>query len=721
MDIEFLQNHISKSVKLEKKFLFLFDTSKILYNFTELTIKEIILPVYYYENDLQFRAELEWAKDEYDETVFCVIIRKEKGEIPEIADFLVRGELLEISPQMLLNSTGTKQWSDVVNWLTGNDFWQFLKSIRRLENRSDLALAVPEEALIASALLNIDFTKSFDAASAFIFYFRKMQTNRFLQFKSNYPRLAKFIEKKLFSDVPELEQIFESKELMAEFWLGNTETGIKNPGYYERNYDLKYQMAIKAPLFVRDQIAEFEKNYFKSNAQVQKHLKQQLISDSWDSWLAYIQKEQFLVQPLTVVLEKAVGYLIKNYQYVAWSDVERLKQVLDEHQLMRSQKKTPNEIRHPLSFLFQLTKSVIRIYELLKQIETGISGDNFDIPLLISQIYPNMLTELPTLFSEANFLHERHKLLTKALIQKVGNDIERIRFKCHSLFVDWIEKKYKGKTGFFTTALENGFYPFQLIRQYQEAHSNEPVYIFIFDGMRWDGWNVLQPLVAKAFNGRKIEIQPVLTPLPTLTPVCRSFLLTGEFAAGDERQHLQDVYPDLNPEIYFYRHSEAAHIFSERPEAGPALKIIHVDIFDNRIHHARLGLKMLYREIMEEFEENILPLFGQIPRQAKIIMLADHGFIQVTGKWFAQLESRFDSAQPPQNRRFLTLNEQAADKKNFIFFSNHTLGQGHQETEGLAFLRESIVFKIMPSESYTRYAHGGISLEEMVVPVVWIS
>jgi hypothetical protein len=370
--------------------------------------------------------------------------------------------------------------------------------------------------------------------------------------------------------------------------------------------------------------------------------------------------------------------------------------------------------------LFQLTQKIVYFYQQLKKIQIKIVAANFTADSLITEIYPDFLAELPIIYSEIKILDSRNQFISKTLVNKIGKDLAQIQDETHLFFVNWIEKIYQGKVSFLTKALPQSQYPFQIIHQYKNNPPGMPVYVLIFDGMRWDGWQLLQPRIFSVFKNRKIEYKPVLAPLSTITSTCRPFLLTGHFTHSDERSFLQSVYDTKNVAVHF--HKELADLYTclDQTEPKNLLQIINFDLFDRRIHHAKLGLKMIYREILQEFEETIEPALLEIPADSLIILFSDHGFIQVTGKWFQQLKYDFQPDIPVYHRRYLPLEANKADKKHFIFKSNTELGRGEEENQGVAFLRKPAVFKFAPSESYTRYAHGGISLEEMVVPVVVI-
>jgi hypothetical protein len=92
----------------------------------------------------------------------------------------------------------------------------------------------------------------------------------------------------------------------------------------------------------------------------------------------------------------------------------------------------------------------------------------------------------------------------------------------------------------------------------------------------------------------------------------------------------------------------------ERWRSGPALTVVVATGVDERLHRSPLELAPLLAESVSALERRVLPALDALPERVPLVVLADHGFRE--NRWW---------------------------------------GRG----------------------SETRYAHGGLSLEESVVPV----
>lgn len=719
MNLKILHAFLSLKITENPRFLFLKDESQILTDLTELEINEAVYQVIYYENDLQLRAELEWAKDETGDIHFCIISRHPEAMELYILDFIKRSQVIVVTPQVLLNFAGNEHWSEAANWLRGHDFWRCLETLCRIRNLPHLSMLDSNQTCLASALLEIDLTRQFDPAAGFLFYFRKMDSRKYKNFQQSYPQLAKFVKNKLFFDVPEIKEFSQSPQFLQDFWLSRYDQISTEMNQVDKAADLKYQIAVKAPHFVQDQIESIENQYFRQPDQLADFLSEKLLTDSWEGWLDYIRQENYLTRPLKQVITKVLEYLVRKHEFVDLPELLQVSRVFDEHQLVRASQNLPDRTQPELVHFFKLFRNVVQLYFHYRQATQLLAGPAFEIQSMIQHVYPNHLSKMPSLLETIETINQRHHFLSESLVKKISQDVTKLQAKIHADFTGWVETRYKFPPTALTEQTGAMKYPFQWLGEYLKQTPPIPVFVLVFDGMRWDGWEALQPNFTQLFHNYEFMINPILQPIPTLTELCRSFLLGGAKPPIHNHASIQEKFNLAD--IDFLMHQPGKNVsvnLKSWLDSTSPVKVVNFDLFDRRIHHSKLSLKMLYREVIAEFEQDIIPVLEQIPQDAVILLCADHGFIQVTGKWFGNLKYDQQTELPVQHRRFIPMQAVDADRKHFLFFSNDKLGRKEETGPGLAFLRTPKVFKLHPAESFTRYAHGGISLEEMVVPMV---
>jgi hypothetical protein len=717
MDIEFLTEFISAKIQTPTRYLFILDPSRLIRNLDEIVLSGQSYALVYFENDLQLRTELEWTKIDGFDLNFCIISDKNDAENRTILDFAQRATALKITPQMLLNFAGENYWSEAANWLQGEDFWRCFDSLKRAKQRANLALADPDETYLASALLGVNLTRRFDVATGFIFFFRKMNSDTFQTFRANYPQLTKFVTEKLFTEVPELRAFQDHPELLNDFWAGhyaNLPARLRDSAETE---DLKYQMAIKAPAFVQEQIQAFEAGYLQQTPQIQEYLNTNRVSDDWQGWLSYLNHEKILVAPIKLVLKKIVNYILRNHT----TDLEALQRTirgLEQHQALRTGDK-PADPMHPLlaghyQFVMDLVDLFLKIRKLEAYLETGAES----LPEIIQIIYPQLLAPLARNLDDLETRHQHLQFVEDVVLKKLGESVAALKSQFDARFVRWIAANWQHPPESVATRLGLAPFPFQILKTNFAEKDARPVIVLLFDGLRWDGWELLQPHFDSIFPGG-MTVAPMITPLPGVTRICRPYLLGGVNSGMDEWETLRRQFPGETVEIYFYEDTPASLRESRLFLNSPAsIKVLLINLFDRRIHHSRLGLTLLGREVETEFRENLIPILTQLPKKSKIIITSDHGFLQVTGKWLPSLPPELPASGESQHRRFVKLPLRLADRQHFVFLENERLGEPANSASGYAFLKESRILKIQPNESYTRYAHGGISLEEMIVPLV---
>jgi len=734
INIELVQEYLSYKIPAPERFIFLIDRSHILSELTEFHLNDELVQVIHYENDLQLRLELEWVKDEFTENCYCIVSNKSDEDNLYILDFISRSSQVNVTPQDILNFVGQEHWTEAANWLRGDDFWRSLDVLVRIKDKPNLSLLDRDRAYLASALLDTDFTRRFDAAAGFIFYFKKMASTQYSTFKEHYPQLAAFIEQKLFTDVPELKPFVDQPELLNSFWLGyppETAHKILDP---ERSFDLKYELAIKVPYFVRDQIDLAESAYFKSATNVDEFLDSQLTSDTLDGWTEYIRKETMLFEPLKAVLKRILETLIRKPDLIDLEKLSDTAETLQSHLAFRTKEyeEAASQAKSPAQMIFILFNHCIRFYCCLrkgKQTLLARSTDSFEN---LQQLFVTSIAKLPLLMAQIIKQNQNSQFLAESMLQKTKRDYQKLLADSHKRFTEFVEQNYPA---WLHKALMNGqnssddnrqcLFPFQFIRDRLSNSRDRPLYLLIFDGMRWDGWEYLRAQLESIWYNRKKESFPMMTVLPSTTQFCRPFLISGKMPSNsnhiDEWEVLKKYLGIAATEIIKFAENQLDSRALEQLLQSPApLKILIFDIFDKKVHTSDQTLDGLYQEIELEFQRSVRPILESLPKDSVILLFSDHGFIESLGKIPFEKPGSLTVSRTDQHRRYAETQRSEASRDDFVYFTFKELGLLDDDRNGYAFIRNKQIFQLAQKEKFVRYAHGGISMEEMIVPVVSI-
>jgi Family of unknown function (DUF6079) len=186
------------------------------------------------------------------------------------------------------------------------------------------------------------------------------------------------------------------------------------------------------------------------------------------------------------------------------------------------------------------------------------------------------------------------------------------------------------------------------------------VAVLLVDAMRADLWLRLRERMLAALPGRELTERWAVVPEPTRTAEAVASLSLGRRVGGGELtgpRELPAPFASLGAPSSLLVGADANGMGGEARErwrSGPAVTVVVATGVDELLHHTPVELTALLEESATALERRVLPTLEALPEGVPLVVLADHGFRE--NRWW---------------------------------------GRG----------------------SETRYAHGGLSLEESVVPV----
>jgi CheY-like chemotaxis protein len=292
---------------------------------------------------------------------------------------------------------------------------------------------------------------------------------------------------------------------------------------------------------------------------------------------------------------------------------------------------------------------------------------------------------------------------------------------------------------------------------FPQLEKGTPVFFILIDNLRLDQWRAIQPIWAEYF--RVTEDETFYSILPTATQYCRNAIFAGMMPTDIEKAYPTQWKNDdeeggknLNEELFFqgqlkrnrlenikWSYTKVLHHNDGQQLVNNVHNLLSNDLnvivynFVDMLSHARTEMEVLkelasdevsYRSITQSWFVHS-PLFQALKKIAdkniKIVLATDHGSVRVQrpGKVIGD-------KQTTANLRYKHGRNLNYDSKDVLAFRDprEAMLPVPNVNSSFIFAKEDI-FLCYPNNynyyvNYYRntFQHGGISLEEMIVPVV---
>jgi len=298
-------------------------------------------------------------------------------------------------------------------------------------------------------------------------------------------------------------------------------------------------------------------------------------------------------------------------------------------------------------------------------------------------------------------------------------------------YVDWLKRSPGNRPLLVVDVLET------VRRDYRE-----PLYIIVFDGLRWDFWEfafrgwVQDALLEKGYVLRKERVGVSI--LPSATQFARKALFSGRMPIKQEGTNELKLLakalkrmelvgdPQLIEKSRFAAQAEvnyedAKEIVTSKLPVKPLV----FNISDDTLESAKGDLFTAIGVLKALFDNQVLPILNQIQPGGAVLIASDHGLIKISdemepfegrpgeGHWnyrYAQLVSNV-AELADEEWNTLLLNPAEAHLYKYSKFLNAPIVKWAFPGTKTYFERQE------GGRKPSGYKHGGVSLEEMLIPV----
>ncbi|MFW6270852.1 MAG: hypothetical protein ACOC4G_12325, partial [Bacillota bacterium] len=274
------------------------------------------------------------------------------------------------------------------------------------------------------------------------------------------------------------------------------------------------------------------------------------------------------------------------------------------------------------NFLLEEKEEILEL--IILYLKLNISLDLLDTEHDINNIkewerlYKNNLSLLEYYVTKIEKLSQKYDLNHEIPVQLKQNKVKKViqqyqnKFKEFNKQQQFMVKENTAKYSDFTTIDELITDKFNRLLKNVKAQTG---YRLLLDGMRWDIWEVIAPILKEEVSLRVIEEGSLLSYLPTNTErqieEIRKEGFVGEIISVDEFKENQD-------------------------------NIVKFSYIDDKVHTSKAEYSQFIQEIIFQTRNQLLPFIKNLNSGTPVLIFSDHGFIN---NYSFQEKNKYQSAR----------------------------------------------------------------------------
>jgi len=345
--------------------------------------------------------------------------------------------------------------------------------------------------------------------------------------------------------------------------------------------------------------------------------------------------------------------------------------------------------------------------------------------------------------------------LEKSGDESVESILSMQKTEANSQFFKFIKENYKD----WVNGVDAPLLSHNLVRKkvLPLMEENKPTYLIVIDNLRYDQWKIIEPTIIKDFEVVKDEMYYSI--LPTATQYSRNAIFAGLLPSeiqkrfGDKWKNDEDEGgKNMFEEDFFIDQlqrlgkSSSKHSYTKITNLDfgrkvvariPNMKINDVNVivynFVDMLSHARTDMKVIkeladddaaYRSLTSSWFEHspLRDIMKQIAKQdANIVITTDHGTINVNKPSKVIGDRNVNANLRYKQGKNLNYNKKDVFEierpEDFYLPKQNVSSKYIFAKEDMYFVYQNNYNKFVNTYKNT-YQHGGISLEEMLIPVV---
>jgi hypothetical protein len=757
MDKTKLSSFIEEEVKnsqdnLPKHIIFLHDPYGLAEDLTEGSMKIFNenYQIVKYVSDFHLRAKVEKYKDD-DSKNFCIVSQKKDNS--SIQDYTGwRSNSVLLTPQKLLEQRTGMQWCESIN-LVGSHLARHEREIIDWREKVGKSTILPSDAkaIVVSALANTNFIEEQSPRDVYLFLYPE---NKYEKLTESISDLEDYIKGRLRYALPFIIPLLDNKELYRSFpdylWLSYIIHKLgRDPYEYMRGisselYDRFERLKIRQealldlaeslqqadPAMCKKQVSAMEERVLNARQGARTHF-MKLVEPQPHDPLAYysqfVERDRYTNVTLENIFENLPNYVVGNPSSATDEKLTQIIKDLQMHWFIEN-------YQDHMQLLIDLQTFYRHHQQIKDKPSKELSTHNQWITTYTQQIVP-----FESAYSNIE-VNPQIRTISPENRGKIRKDYETTIWDYNVRFQRFITKNYpkwiKAWDRPLLTAdfLEKVFRPHDPLRKYRYT------YIIVIDCMRVDIWNQLKRNLLDHFE--VLDEKFLFSLIPSSTVFSRTSIFSGklakesiiipergapQFRFGDEKRTLAQALHIPSDNIEFISQTESVIKVDEIDHvlnSPKKLKVLVLDSVDNKIHRAgaddRLeNLKQDFLDIYRTVIESILNQLGQ--REDTILFItSDHGFVNTNKVIMLEPEKGFIHA------RYADLDPESSinDQWTTVIPAGELGVTDNSSPKRYAFPLGNLSFKLARIGVTIRtrvrdevtYGHGGLTLQEMIVP-----